>query len=157
MNYPSIHYQAYGAWHPDHYMGLLDDAWAVLGIKILIQETTEDTKMEEQRIAKLPPIKFIEEYPKLHGQKSAQLIHVRYLPKGEFIHPDFVEYDCRKKSGEMYQLPIVNGFTTEPMLQLVFLGNKIIPFCTMRRWEEKKSTYYQGMLDKEFRIAIGEN
>ena len=92
-------------------------------------------------------IKFSHEYPKLHGQKSAQLVHVRRV-EASSLHEDLIEYDTRTTTGEHYALP--KGM----LLQLVFLGNKGIPFCTLRRWTPDKEVYYRECVDKQFEVVV---
>lgn len=94
-----------------------------------------------------PAIKFNDNYPKLHGQTEAMLVNVTVLDP-DSLHPDLLEYDTKKSDGSYYQLP------REPLLHLTFLGNKMIPFCTLRRWSEQKEKYYCGLKGTVLRIEV---
>jgi len=94
----------------------------------------------------MPKIKFSHSYPKLHGQKRAKLIHVRRLEQP--LHEDLIEYDTRTSTGEYYALP--KGL----LLQLIFVGEKGIPFCTLRRHTANKEVYYRECEGKDFEVVI---
>ena len=83
-------------------------------------------------------IKFSHNYPKLWGQKSAFLLYVELVER-ERLHKDLLEYDTR--TGDLnepyYKLP------KGTLIQLVFLGDKGIPFCTLRRYVGAKYNYYK--------------
>lgn len=96
-------------------------------------------------------IKFSHDYPKLHGQKKATLLAVL---KGESIKldSDFIKYDTSfiREDGTQacYDLPA--GL----VLVLFFIGDKLIPFTTVRRWTEEKEKYYRANIGKNFEINI---
>lgn len=91
-------------------------------------------------------IAFSKEYHKLWGQHTAELIGVRLFPH-EDVTPDLIEYDTKAKDGSYYPLP------DSMMLQLIFLGDKGIPFCTLRRHTPYKEAYYRASISEEFIIA----
>jgi len=94
-------------------------------------------------------IKFSDDYPKLWGQKVARLVHV-YILSYYDMHPDLVEYDTKTADGKYYPLPKTT------LIQLVFVGDKQIPFCTIRRHTKEKYGYYLSKLNKEFLVEVTE-
>jgi len=94
-------------------------------------------------------IKFSGDYPKLWGQKSARLIYVGYVKFGwdYDIDSKLVEYDTKKSDGSYYKLNEDTHY-----LQLIFLGNDGIPFCTLRRDTPEKQEYYKGKINEWFII-----
>lgn len=106
----------------------------------------------------MPNIKFTHQYPKLHGQTSATLLAVRELSFPQDSNTDLVEYDTTYPSPhgvEYYPLP------EGPYLQLIFVGNKHIPFCTIRsKWggfRKNKKEYYESCIGKTFSIIVKES
>jgi hypothetical protein len=93
-------------------------------------------------------IKFSHNYPKLWGQKKAELIGVRIL-NAQAINKDLIEYDTKTSEGEYYELP-----KKGELIQLVFVGDKDIPFCTLRRYTEVKYLYYSENVGNTFDIVI---
>lgn len=107
-------------------------------------------------------IKFSHDYPKLHGQKKARLLHVEMFYREELCE-DFVEYDTRyhdmmamfpDKDGNCYgHYPLPPG----RYIVLVFLGDKLIPFTTVRPYRPEKLEYYADHCRKIFDIVIKED
>jgi hypothetical protein len=97
-------------------------------------------------------IKFSNDHPKLWGQKKGELLAVRRCFAG-VVHKnkDLLEYDTKNCKGEYYQLPKHNY-----LIQLIFLGDKQIPFCTLRRFDRQKYDFYQNNVGEIFDILIGE-
>jgi len=93
-------------------------------------------------------IKFSKTYPKLWGQKKASLIHLRIL-RAELVSPMLIEYDTKDINKDYYPLP-KSGF----LLQLIFIGEYDIPFCTLRRYTEEKKHYYQSRIGLTFNISV---
>lgn len=97
-------------------------------------------------------IKFSSEYPKLHGQTSAKLLAVEDIRIDKDTPKELIEYDTTKSDGTQYALKTGN------YIQLVFLGNLGIPFCTIRskrnRYTEDKGAYYCSLIGQTFDIAI---
>ena len=95
-------------------------------------------------------IKFSHDYPKLHGQRSAELLSVCIRDRGT-LTDKFVDYDTTYDGGK-YPLP------PNKYLVLVFLGNELIPFTTVRRYTEEKYNYYDYCAEtrEHFTIVVGE-
>ena len=75
-------------------------------------------------------IKFAKQFLKLHGQTSAELVAVRLVDTALMSPADFDElydYDCKADDGSYYPLNKNKTYT-----QLIFIGNKNIPFATLR-------------------------
>jgi len=92
-------------------------------------------------------IKFSSNYPKLWNQKTATLLEIRLLQR-ENLRKELIEYDTKNNNGEYYQLP------KGTLLQLIFVGDKGIPFCTLRRHTPAKEVYYQSHIGYMFDIVI---
>ena len=75
-------------------------------------------------------IKFSHHYPKLYKQTSGKLIAIEhlYIDDREDIKK-LLDYDTNI-DGSDNRFPIYKG---ETYMQLVFVGNYHIPFCTLRR------------------------
>ena len=97
-------------------------------------------------------IKFSSDYPKLHGQTSAELLAVKPIRIDNDTPKELIEYDTKKSDGTYYNLKTGN------YIQLIFLGNLGIPFCTIRskinRYAEDKEAYYSQFVGENFRIEI---
>lgn len=97
-------------------------------------------------------IKFSKEYPKLHGQTGGILLAVLFIDKEKFpLSQELLDYDTKAVDGSYYPLP------KNDYLQLVFLGDKLIPFCTIRRRTPEKEKYYLSKINQEFKLirAVG--
>jgi hypothetical protein len=94
-------------------------------------------------------IKFSHDYPKLWDQTTAKLVYVGQID-GKNLSKPLIEYDTKQSGGGYYPLP------KAPLIQLVFLGNFGVPFCTLRLYTKEKWDYYTSCKDKEFKIVIGE-
>ncbi len=92
-------------------------------------------------------IKFSHNYPKLHAQKTATLMAV-YFRNRDVLTDKFIEYDTAFDGGH-YPLP------DNHYLVLVFLGDEMIPFTTVRRWTEEKEKYYRDAIGCTFEIDNG--
>lgn len=90
-------------------------------------------------------IKFSKEYPKLWKQVMAKLIDVQNIYE-DAISLDLKEYDTKAEDGSYYELP------KGKLLQLTFIGEKRIPFCTIRRWTQEKEFYYSNSIGEMFEI-----
>ena len=94
-------------------------------------------------------IKFSGDYPKLHGQKEATLVAVTRIKIDENTPPELLEYDTKKSDGTYYELK--HG----TYLQLIFLGDKAIPFCTIRSAQPAhKVEDYKASIGQRFIIQI---
>jgi hypothetical protein len=98
-----------------------------------------------------PVIKFYHAHPKLWGQTSAELIDVREINiPGDFTR-ELREYDTAYDDGEgkeYFSLPAGD------YLQLIFVGNRGVPFCTLRYKTPEKERYYGSRLNCTFAIEI---
>jgi hypothetical protein len=91
-------------------------------------------------------IKFTGDYPKLWNQNSAKLIRVELLPFNPDTMKDLLEYDTKHTDGSYYKLP------KGDYLQLFFIGDKHIPFCTIRRFTQVKADYYLHNIGQWFEV-----
>lgn len=99
-------------------------------------------------------IKFSHHYPKLWNQRWAELVAVKLVrAKDVASNLELVEYDTgyddHGRKG-YYPLP-EEGW----LLQLIFLGDKHIPFCTLRSHNLEKEDYYKKLIGKIFDIRVG--
>lgn len=93
-------------------------------------------------------IKFSHNYPKLHGQASAELLAVRPIRIDKNTPRELLEYDT-KYDGGYYKL------ATGDYIQLIFLGNLRIPFCTIRRaYPPSKVEYYKSKIGEQFEVMV---
>lgn len=94
-------------------------------------------------------IKFNDNYPKLHGQTAATLIAVSRIKIDTEKDKELLKYDTKKSDGTYYE--IKDGL----YIQLVFLGDKAIPFCTLRSaLPAHKVEQYKAQIGKPFKIVI---
>lgn len=91
-------------------------------------------------------ISFSGDYLKLHGQEEAILVYVGHKIISDKTPIDFIEYDTKRIDGTYYNPK--SGF----YILLVFLGNKNIPFTTIRPWDKIKEEYYKSLVGKRFEI-----
>jgi len=94
-------------------------------------------------------IKFSSNYPKLWNQKEAKLLAIQLLGKKN-LNKDLIEYDTKNTKGDYYKLP------EAILMQLIFIGDKSIPFCTIRRWTKDKFEWYHQSIGEYFKIIIKE-
>ena len=96
-------------------------------------------------------IRFSGKYPKLHDQDSAKLLAVEEIKIDKNTPKELIEYDTKKSDGTYYELK------TGYYLQLIFLGEKRIPFCTIRSaFPQHKINYYKNSIGEIFTIKIEE-
>lgn len=99
-------------------------------------------------------IKFSHDYPKLHRQTTAELLAVRPIRIDRDTPIELLNYDTayfaeHNPFPQFYPLPTGN------YLQLIFLGNLRIPFCTIRKaWPSSKVKYYTSAVGETFAIEI---
>jgi hypothetical protein len=91
-------------------------------------------------------IKFSHAYPKLHRQTSATLLDILLRDRSE-LTKNFIEYDTVYAGGH-YPLP------SGRYMVLLFLGNDLIPFTTVRSFSQEKFLYYNRYVGKIFDIII---
>jgi hypothetical protein len=96
-------------------------------------------------------INFSHNYPKLWGQGKAKLIRIEVID-ARTLTKELIEYDTKTSDGKYYQLP-----KDGKLLQLFFVGDKGIPFCTLRRHTISKWDYYNIAMVNNFifHIEIG--
>lgn len=95
-------------------------------------------------------IKFSHEYPKLHGQTSAELLAVRPIKIDAHTPKELLEYDTTYDGG---RYPLKSG----DYIQLIFIGNLRIPFCTIRSaYPPSKVRYYMNAVGHTFDIVTPE-
>lgn len=92
-------------------------------------------------------IRFNHNYKKLHNQKTAYLIYT-YVVVGKELSKEYIKYDTDGK----YKIE-----DEQEYLQLFFIGNKGIPFSTLRKYNyENRQKYSLYMLkNRNFKIIIG--
>ena len=91
-------------------------------------------------------IGFSHHYPKLHGQTFAELLAVRHIKISKDTPQELLEYDTKFDGG---YFPLPPG----KYIQLIFLGNLRIPFCTIRAaYPPSKVEYYRHNIGKIFNI-----
>ena len=106
-------------------------------------------------------IKFSHAYPKLHGQTTAELLAVRPIridrdTPDELLEYDTTYYDKPFKDemslyAEKHRFPLPTG----DYIQLIFLGNLRIPFCTIRKaYPPQKVEYYKQAVGETFEVWI---
>ena len=98
-------------------------------------------------------IKFSHKYKKVWNQTEAQLIDVR-LRDATKLCKDLILYDTTYTNQQdgfeaSYPLP-----KTGLLIQLTFMGDKAIPFCTLRPHNPEKWQYYNSLLHKQFQVVI---
>ena len=95
-------------------------------------------------------IHFSHYYPKLHGQTTAELLAVRPIKIDAHTPRELIEYDTTYDGG---RYPLRSG----EYIQLIFLGNLRIPFCTIRSaYPPSKVRYYRNAIGKQFKIETPE-
>lgn len=97
-------------------------------------------------------IGFSHHYPKLHGQTSAKLLAVIPRKRNE-MSEELIEYDTTyfTEDGTKAYFPLKPG----NYIQLVFIGNLGIPFCTIRSsFPPSKVEYYTMAIGEDFDIKF---
>ena len=91
-------------------------------------------------------IGFSHNYSKLHNQTSAKLLNVEEVKKSD-LDPDFIKYDTDGVFDLVY----------DTYLKLLLVGNKGIPFTTLRRNVEHSQNKYCKHIGEIFEIYVVEN
>ena len=91
-------------------------------------------------------IGFSHNYSKLHNQTSATLLNVEEVKKSD-LDPDFIKYDTDGVFDLIY----------DSYLKLLLVGNKGIPFTTLRRNVEHLQNKYCKHVGEIFEIYVAEN
>lgn len=93
-------------------------------------------------------LRFSCNYKKLHNQKGANLIFVHCL-QGKELSKDYIEYDTDNK----YKIESKQNY-----LYLLFIGDKMIPFSTIRKLnQENEDKYINKLENRFFKIVIEED
>lgn len=98
-------------------------------------------------------IKFNDNYPKLHGQKSAKLLMCLSDIPEKLLRTklrDLFFYDTLRNDGKFYQ----SWHVGQKFLLLLFLGDKGILFTTLRADNDENRDKYAGAVGEEFEIII---
>lgn len=94
-------------------------------------------------------IKFSKQYNKLWNQSEAELLAVKDIKINKQTAAELIEYDTKATDGSYY--PLKSG----AYIQLVFLGDKGIPFCTIRAaYPQHKVDYYRNNIGNIFKIEM---
>ncbi len=105
-------------------------------------------------------IKFSHDYPKLHGQITAELLAVKHLRIDRDTPEELLEYDTTyfEYAGNLGKIKEYFPLPTGDYIQLIFLGNLHIPFCTIRKaWPKQKAEYYTAAIGEIFAVEIIES
>ena len=94
---------------------------------------------------------FDDNYPKLHNQTTAKLVAIETIRINNEKHKELLEYDTIKSDGSYYPIDTNNN---NQYIQLVFIGNKHIPFCTLRKFGGYNWSYYKTKINDLFKIVI---
>lgn len=103
-------------------------------------------------------IGFCHNYQKLHGQTRATLLRV-FSIRSEQLCPSFIEYDTRyivDPGIGVCSEDIVKYFQIPPgeCIVLVFLGEKNIPFTTVRKYTERKFNLFNALVGRDFDVVV---
>jgi len=93
-------------------------------------------------------LKFSHNYDKLHGQTVGKLFSIVTIEKDK-LDPELVKYDTQLNGKVVYNL------TDKKLMILFFIGNKGIPFTTIRAHTQMKFVYYKQFYGHNFKIKIG--
>ena len=93
-------------------------------------------------------VEFNYPYSKLRGQKSGMLVYAGIYHMGKCFSKESYEYDTDGK------YPLEKG---KDYIQLVFLGDKEIPFTTYRDDTKKNRDKYFGHLYEVFEFNVKES
>ena len=88
------------------------------------------------------------EYPKLHNQNIAKLVAVETIKINQSKHQELLEYDTKRSDGTYYQI------NDGDYIQLIFIGDKHIPFCTLRKFSGYSLNYYKELIGSTLKIVI---
>ena len=91
-------------------------------------------------------IYFSGDYLKLHGQWSGKLVAVENIRIDENTPKELIDYDTTMTDGSKYHL------SHGEYLQLIFIGNLGIPFCTIRRNTYENVSKYISNIGKRFEL-----
>jgi len=96
-------------------------------------------------------ILFNDNYPKLHNQCMARLIDYKVLNENK-LNEEFIKYDCQKSDGTLYKLDKNTNY-----ILMYFIGDKFIPFTTIRKYNDKNIKKCMEGLTKSWIIMVEKN
>ena len=106
-------------------------------------------------------IRFSHDYPKLHGQTTAELLAVKPIRIDRNTPDELLEYDTTyydkpfKDATSLYAEKQRFPLPTGEYIQLIFLGNLRIPFCTIRKaYPPSKDKYYTASIGEKFIVEV---
>lgn len=91
-------------------------------------------------------IRFNRNYKKLHNQKKGYLVYVDIVHYQD-LSPEFIKYDTDGR----YKLQ-----NNHEYMILYFLGDKHIPFTTLRKYNQDNLNRYSRHRDEFFKIIVEE-
>lgn len=100
-------------------------------------------------------IRFSHNYPKLHWQTTAELLAVRPIRIDGNTPIELIDYDTmyHDENGYVRHYHLGAG----AYIQLIFLGNLRIPFCTIRKaYPPSKVEYYTAAIGETFAVEVTE-
>jgi len=115
----------------------------------------------------MKPIKFSHDYPKLWGQDTAELLAVRIIDSKDvseqlreydtywFEYPPSLNFRPWSYVGGLLNFDLNRGHYDLPkgkLIQLIFIGNEGVPFCTIRRQTPQKEDYYRKSIGEIFEV-----
>ena len=90
-------------------------------------------------------VMFNHDYTKLHGQRSGKLVHAELVKIDKTFPKEALEYD----TDGLYELKM-----GEYYIQLVFLGDKEIPFTTYRNDNPDNRNKYFNHIGEVFEFVV---
>lgn len=110
------------------------------------------SESEWRRTNEHKQIFFDNNYPKLHGQKTARLCGVLTSVKPELLEakfPGLIEFDTTRDDGRRYAIK-----NDETYMLLLFIGEKWIMFPTLRKENKENLRRYADSIGETFEIVI---
>jgi hypothetical protein len=97
-------------------------------------------------------IRFSHNYPKLQNQTKAHLLCIIKKHRSK-LNSDFIEYDTvfTDSNGIKSYFNLPDG----DYIVLIFVGNKLIPFTTVRPYSREKWDFYKSNVRKWFDMKYG--
>lgn len=100
-----------------------------------------------------PYVKFTAPFVKIRRQTKAKLVCVSVVDS-DALHPDFIEYDSLFYNDRLQPRHMSMDFLSGKLLHLIFLGNKLIPFATVRPHTPSREKFYRSLLGKNVDVKI---
>lgn len=112
------------------------------------------TESEWRACKNLKKISFNNDYPKLHNQATAELLLVINDVSGAMLNTiceRVTKYDTLRNDGKYYHID-----NNQDFMILVFLGNKGIPFTSIRKMNQENIDKYCDSVGEVFLIDVKE-